>query len=83
MYIKLIEAIPKGKFPLLRYGILLADNTDRRRHMMRLETERLTLRPFDITDAEAMHQNWASDPDVVRRNFASMLYAERSCGGQG
>ena len=31
-----------------------------------LETERLILRPFDKSDAEAMFRNWASDPDVVR-----------------
>ena len=27
----------------------------------RIETERLTLRPFRVEDAEAMHRNWASD----------------------
>jgi len=35
--------------------------------MVRLETERLILRPFDkAKDAQAMHKNWASDLDVVR-----------------
>lgn len=32
----------------------------------RIETERLILRPFCMDDAEAMYQNWASDPDVVK-----------------
>ena len=32
----------------------------------RLETNRLTLRPFAIGDAEAMYNNWASDPDVTK-----------------
>lgn len=27
----------------------------------RIETERLTLRPFRVEDAEAMYRNWASD----------------------
>ena len=27
----------------------------------RIETERLTLRPFRVEDAEAMYHNWASD----------------------
>ena len=31
-----------------------------------IETDRLILRPFDISDAQSMFQNWASDPDVVR-----------------
>lgn len=31
-----------------------------------LETERLILRRFTIDDAEAMFQNWASDPEVTR-----------------
>ncbi|MCL1862299.1 MAG: GNAT family N-acetyltransferase [Defluviitaleaceae bacterium] len=34
--------------------------------MVKLETKRLILRPFDIADAESMYRNWASDPDVVR-----------------
>ena len=32
----------------------------------RIETERLILRQFSIDDAEAMYQNWASDPKVVK-----------------
>lgn len=31
-----------------------------------LETERLILRRFAPTDADAMFRNWASDPDVTR-----------------
>lgn len=31
-----------------------------------LETGRLTLRPFALTDAPAMFANWASDPEVTR-----------------
>jgi len=32
----------------------------------RLETERLLLRPFLVTDGPAMYRNWASDPAVCR-----------------
>ena len=32
----------------------------------RLETDRLILRKFVIDDAEAMYNNWASDPDVTK-----------------
>ena len=32
----------------------------------RMETERLILRPFTETDAEAMFRNWASDPEVTK-----------------
>ena len=31
-----------------------------------IETERLTLRPFCVDDAQAMFDNWASDPAVTR-----------------
>lgn len=31
-----------------------------------LETERLILRRFIVTDAEAMYRNWASDPEVTK-----------------
>ncbi len=31
-----------------------------------IETERLTLRPFRVEDAEAMFRNWASDPEVTK-----------------
>jgi len=34
--------------------------------MITLKTERLILRHFDISDAESMFNNWASDPEVVR-----------------
>ena len=30
-----------------------------------IETERLTLRRFAAEDAQAMYQNWASDPEVT------------------
>ena len=33
---------------------------------VRLETERLLLRPTAISDAEQMFNNWASDPEVTR-----------------
>lgn len=32
----------------------------------RLETERLILRPFAMEDAQAMYDNWASDPEVTK-----------------
>lgn len=32
----------------------------------RLETRRLILRPFVMEDAQAMYNNWASDPEVTR-----------------
>ena len=35
-------------------------------HKKTLETERLILRHFNTSDAEAMFCNWASDPDIVR-----------------
>ena len=31
-----------------------------------IETERLLLRQFTIDDAQAMYENWASDPEVTR-----------------
>jgi len=31
-----------------------------------LETDRLKLRKFELTDAEAMYRNWANDSDVTR-----------------
>ena len=31
-----------------------------------IATERLTLRRFNIEDAENMYYNWASDPEVTR-----------------
>lgn len=31
-----------------------------------LETERLILRPFEIEDAQAMYEGWASDPEVTK-----------------
>lgn len=33
---------------------------------IRLETERLLLRHFELSDADVMFKNWASDPDVNR-----------------
>jgi ribosomal-protein-alanine N-acetyltransferase len=32
----------------------------------KLETDRLILRPFVIEDADAMYNNWASDPEVTK-----------------
>ena len=32
----------------------------------RLETERLVLRRFTMEDAQAMFENWASDPEVTK-----------------
>ncbi len=32
----------------------------------RIETERLILRRFTLDDAQAMYENWASDPDVTK-----------------
>ena len=34
--------------------------------MQIIETERLILRNFQMSDAEAMFRNWANDPDVLR-----------------
>ena len=31
-----------------------------------LETDRLILRQFELTDAEAMFRNWANDPEVTK-----------------
>ena len=31
-----------------------------------IETERLLLRPFRVSDAEAMYRNWASSPEVTK-----------------
>ena len=31
-----------------------------------LETERLTLRPLTVNDAETVFANWTSDPDVAK-----------------
>ncbi|MBO7184432.1 MAG: GNAT family N-acetyltransferase [Oscillospiraceae bacterium] len=31
-----------------------------------IETSRLVLRQFELTDAEAMYRNWASDPEVTK-----------------
>lgn len=32
----------------------------------RIETQRLELRPFTMDDAQAMFENWASDPEVTK-----------------
>lgn len=32
----------------------------------RMETERLILRPFAMSDADAMFRNWASDPEATK-----------------
>lgn len=32
----------------------------------RIETDRLLLRPFTVEDAQAMYDNWASDPEVTK-----------------
>ncbi len=32
----------------------------------KIETERLVLRRFELSDAEAMFKNWASDPEVTK-----------------
>ena len=31
-----------------------------------LKTERLVLRPFEVTDANSMFDTWASDPEVTK-----------------
>ena len=31
-----------------------------------IDTPRLLLRPFELTDADAMYHNWASDPEVCQ-----------------
>ena len=31
-----------------------------------IETERLVLRRFSVSDAQVMFRNWASDPEVTR-----------------
>lgn len=31
-----------------------------------LETSRLNLRKFELSDAESMYKNWASDPEVTK-----------------
>lgn len=36
------------------------------RGTQRLETDRLLLRRFTVTDAAAMYKNWASDPEVTK-----------------
>ena len=36
---------------------------------VRLETERLVLRPFAAEDADAMYRNWASDSQVTKFLF--------------
>lgn len=37
---------------------------------LRLETDRLILRQFAVTDAVAMYKNWASDPEVTKSDLA-------------
>ena len=32
----------------------------------RLETDRLILRKFELSDAEPMYRNWANDPEVTK-----------------
>ncbi len=32
----------------------------------RIKTNRLILRPFRISDAQKMYDNWASDPEVTK-----------------
>jgi len=34
--------------------------------LLKLETERLLLRPFEKSDAQAMYDNWASDEEVTK-----------------
>lgn len=45
-----------------------------------LKTKRLVLRPFSLDDAQAMYDNWASDPQVTRFMNWSTLKASRSPG---
>lgn len=33
---------------------------------IRMETERLVLRPLEIEDAKNMFQNWSNDPEVTK-----------------
>ena len=34
--------------------------------LLTLYTDRLILRPFELEDAQAMFDNWASDPEVTK-----------------
>ena len=38
-----------------------------------IATERLTLRRFEIEDAENMFYNWANDPEVTNRQKNQIL----------
>jgi len=40
-----------------------------RKSPIRLETERLILRPFSLADADEMYNNWGGDPEVTRYMF--------------
>lgn len=45
---------------------LKGENGMQHKGTIRMETERLVLRPLEIEDAENMFQNWSNDPEVTK-----------------
>ena len=45
-----------------------------------LKTKRLVLRPLSLDDAQAMYDNWASDPQVTRFIDSSVAVAAHEAG---